>query len=361
MISLKGLTMKSYDVTEWGKPLQARIRDTPKPIGNEVLLRLTHCGVCHSDVHVRDGYFDMGGGRKLSLAERGLKLPVTLGHEPLGVVVATGESVAGIEIGGTYLVNPWIGCGKCRMCAANNDNLCANMSALGIAAPGGFATHLMVPDPRYLIDAAGLDAARAAPLACSGVTTYCAVKKLQPIDPEEWVAVLGCGGLGLMALAVLRGLGHAKVIACDIDDAKLEVARARGAAQTCNLKTEGVKRLLEISPGGVCGMLDFVGMPQTVALAIPGLRKGGRFVLCGLIGGEANLPLPAFGLREISILGSAVGTTRDIAELVALVRAGKIALPEVDRRPLAAVENVLADLVAGRVTGRVVLEVGEER
>ena len=352
--------MKSYDVTEWGKPLQARIRETPKPKGNEVLIRLTHCGVCHSDVHVRDGYFDMGGGRKLSLGDRGLKLPVTLGHEPLGIVAALGESAAGVKVGGSYLVNPWIGCGTCRMCAANNDNLCANMRALGIALPGGFATHVMVPHPRYLVDATGLDGARAAPLACSGVTTYCAVKKLQPIDPEDWVAVLGCGGLGLMALAVLRGLGHQKVIACDIDDAKLAVARERGAPQTCNLKTEGVKKLLEIAPGGVYGMLDFVGMPQTVALAIPGLRKGGRFVLCGLIGGEVSLPIPAFGMREIAILGSAVGTTRDIAELVGLVRAGKITLPEVERRPLAAAESSLADLVAGKVTGRVVLEIGDE-
>jgi len=352
--------MKSYDVTDWGKPLQLRMQETPRPKGNEVLIRLTHCGVCHSDVHVRDGYFDMGGGRKLSLGERGLKLPVTLGHEPLGVVAAVGDSVTGVKIGGSYLVNPWIGCGNCRMCAANNDNLCANMRALGIAAPGGFATHLMVPHARYLVDATGLDAARAAPLACSGVTTYCAVKKLQPIDPEEWVAVLGCGGLGLMALAVLHGLGHRKVIACDIDDAKLAVARTRGATQTCNLKTEGVKRLLEIAPGGVYGMLDFVGMPQTVALAIPGMRKGGRFVLCGLIGGEASLPIPVFGMREIAILGSAVGTTRDIAELVDLVRAGKIALPDVERRPLAAAEGALADLVAGKVTGRVVLEIGAE-
>jgi D-arabinose 1-dehydrogenase-like Zn-dependent alcohol dehydrogenase len=352
--------VKSYDVTEWGKPLQMRMHETPVPKGREVLLRLTHCGVCHSDVHVRDGYFDMGGGKKLSLGDRGLKLPVTLGHEPLGVVEAVGEAVTGVKIGGGYLVNPWIGCGNCRMCAANNDNLCANMRALGIAAPGGFATHVLVPDARYLIDATGIDAARAAPLACSGVTTFCAVKKLQPIDPQDWVAVLGCGGLGLMALAVLRGLGHEKVVACDIDDAKLAAARGRGAAQTCNLKTEGLKRLAEIAPGGVYGMLDFVGMPQTVALAIPAMRKGGRFVLCGLIGGEATLPIPAFGMREIAILGSAVGTTRDIVELVALVRAGKIELPDVERRPLAAAESALADLVAGKVTGRVVLEMHGE-
>jgi len=352
--------MKSYDVTEWGKPLQARIRETPSPRDREVLLRLTHCGVCHSDVHVRDGYFDMGGGKKLSLGDRGLKLPVTLGHEPLGVVTATGEAVTGVKTGASYLVNPWIGCGACRMCAAGNDHLCQNLRALGIGAPGGFATHLLVPDAKYLVDVAGLDPAKTAPLACSGLTTYCAAKKLQPIDPEEWVAVLGCGGLGLMALAVLRGLGHERVIACDIDDAKLAAARARGAKETCNLKSEGLKRLTQIAGGALCGMLDFVGTPSTVALAAPALRKGGRFVLCGLIGGEASLPLPVFGMREISILGSTVGATRDLVELVALVRQGRIRLDEVERRPLAMAEQSLSDLAHGKVIGRVVLEMQGE-
>ena len=159
--------MKSYDVTEWGKPLQMRVRETPAPKGREVLLKLTHCGVCHSDVHVRDGYFDMGGGRKLSLAERGLALPVTMGHEPLGTVAAIGDKVSGVKPGENYLVNPWIGCGACRLCLAGRDNLCQNMRALGIGAPGGFATHLLVPDAKYLVDIQGLDPAKAAPLARS--------------------------------------------------------------------------------------------------------------------------------------------------------------------------------------------------
>jgi D-arabinose 1-dehydrogenase-like Zn-dependent alcohol dehydrogenase len=352
--------MKSYDVVDWGKPLQMRVHETPLPNGREVLVRLTHCGVCHSDLHVRDGYFDMGGGKKLSLADRGLKLPVTLGHEPLGVVAAIGEAVTGIKIGESYLVNPWIGCGACRMCAAGNDNLCQNMRALGIAAPGGFATHLLVPDRKYLVDVAGLDAAKAAPLACSGLTTYSAVKKLQPVDPEEWVAVIGCGGLGLMALAVLGGLGHKRVIACDIDDAKLVAARERGAKETCNLKSEGLKRLTEIAGGALYGMLDFVGAPSTVALAAPALRKGGRFVLCGLMGGEATLSLPVFGLREISIIGSMVGTTRDLVELVTLVKQGRIHLADVERRPLAMADQSLSDLANGKVVGRVVLEMQGE-
>jgi len=352
--------MKSYDVVDWGSPLQVRVRETPVPKGREVLMRLTHCGVCHSDLHVRDGYFDMGGGRKLAFADRGLKPPLTLGHEPLGEVAAVGPAVTEVRPGETYLVNPWIGCGSCRMCAAGNDNLCHNMRTLGVAAPGGFATHMLVPDPKYLVDCGGLEPARAAPLACSGVTTYSAAKKLQPIDSEDWVAVIGCGGVGLMAQSVLRGLGHERIIACDIDDAKLAAARELGTKDTCNLKSEGPKRLTQIAGGPLYGILDFVGAPTTVSIGPLVLRKGGRLVLCGLIGGELSLSLPNFGLREIAILGSFVGTTRDLVELVGLVKKGRIHLPEVERRPLDEAERSLHDLAHGNVVGRIVLEMKGE-
>lgn len=348
--------MKSYDVVEWGQPLQLRRRATPIPHGREVLLRLTHSGVCHTDLHVRDGYFDMGGGKKLTLAERGLTLPITLGHEPLGVVAAVGDAVHGVRPGDAVLVNPWIGCGTCLRCEEGREHLCPNLRPLGIATPGAFATHLIVPDGRYLIDVTGLDHASTAPLACSGLTAYCAVKKLHPIDPRDWIAIVGCGGVGLMALAVLRGLGHERVIACDIDAVKLAAAREAGAHEICNLGSDGLERLSAVADDGLYGILDFVGAPTTVALAASALRRGGRCVLSGLIGGEATLPLPVFGLREIAIVGSAMGATRDLIELIALVRQGRIRLPKVELRPLAAAESALADLANGKVIGRVVLE-----
>ena len=199
--------MQSYGVTEWGKPLQQIVRETPAPGPNEVLVRLSYCGVCHSDVHVRQGYFDMGGGVKNSLADR-VKLPVVLGHEPIGVVAAVGAEVTDVLVGDTYMVNPWIGCGKCAVCLQGQDNLCEAMAAMGIARPGGFSTHLMVPDKRYLVDVKGIDPARAAVLACSGVTAYSAVQKLGPPQAGQCVAVLGCGGLGLIGIAILQALGH---------------------------------------------------------------------------------------------------------------------------------------------------------
>ncbi len=349
--------MKSYDVRSWGQPLQMRLRETPVPRGTEVVLRLTHCGVCHTDIHVRDGYYDLGGGKKISLGERGVALPVTLGHEPVGVVTAIGEAARGVAQGHTFLINPWIGCGSCGVCLAGLDNLCAAMRPLGMGAQGGFATHVLIPHPRYLVNIDGLKPEQAAPLACSGLTTYSAVKKLLPIDPDEWIAMIGCGGLGLMAIAVLHGFGHERVIACDIDDIKLGAAQSGGAAQTCNLETGGIKRLTEIAGGALYGMLDFVGAPGTTALAAPALRKGGRYVVCGLFGGSASLPIPVLAMRELSILGSIVGNTRDLIDLVGLVKQGRVRLPEVQTRPLAMAEQSLADLAARKVIGRIVLEI----
>ncbi|MBN8491949.1 MAG: alcohol dehydrogenase catalytic domain-containing protein [Burkholderiales bacterium] len=353
--------MQSYDIAEWGQPLQSRLRDTPQPGPEEVLVRLSYCGVCHSDVHIREGWFDLGGGNKLKLSDRGTQLPLTLGHEPIGVVQAVGGNVRGVELGRQVLVNPWIGCGQCRFCVAGRDNLCNQMRALGMAAPGGFATHLLVPHARYLVDAEGLDAARCAVLACSGVTAYSAVSKFGPLAADDWVAVLGCGGVGLLALAVLKAKGHARVIACDIDDAKLAAATQAGAAATVNLKTTpGPAELLRISGGGLSHMVDFVGAPATAQLALPALLKGGQMVVVGLFGGALPVPLPALAMREVSLRGSAVGNTQQIRELVQMVRDGRLQLPEVQVRPLAAAEDSLRDLEAGRIVGRVVLDTAED-
>jgi len=348
--------MKSWDVVGWGEPLRERERETPAPRGREVLLRITHCGVCHTDVHIRDGYYDLGGGAKLTFAERGFRLPITLGHEPVGEVVAIGELVRDIGLGARFLVNPWIGCGACPRCADGQDNLCPGMRALGMGTPGGFATHMLVPDPAYLVNIDGLRPEQAAPLACSGLTTYSAIMKLIPIDPEEWIAVIGCGGLGLMALALLRALGHERTIACDIDETRLAVAGEAGAARVCRLSRDQPGALVEVADGPLYGILDCVGSAATFELALPALRKGGRLVVCGLYGGTAGLPMPLVALREVSILGSAVGTTRDLVELVELVKRGRVRLPEVRCRPLAMAEQSLADLGAGRVVGRIVLE-----
>ena len=149
---------------------------------------------------------------------------------------------------------------------------------------------------------------------------------------------------------------YKRVIACDIDDKKLDAAKSRGAAETCNLQDGGSKRIGEIAGGGLHGMLDFVGAPSTLALAAPYLRKGGKIVVCGLFGGMASIPIAVLPLREIAILGSLVGSTQELIELVALAKRGQIQLGDVERRPMNAAERSLSDLAGGRVIGRVVLE-----
>ena len=231
--------MLSYDVVEWGKPLEKTERETPEPRGTEVLLKLKYCGVCHSDVHIRDGYFDLGGGKRLAMSERGINLPATLGHEPHGTVVAAGPDAGDVAIGEDRLVYPWTGCGGCSCCREGLDNFCMAARCVGLQRPGGYADHLLVPHPRYLIDAGGIDPAWAATLSCSGLSTYAAVSKLNPIPPDEWVAVIGAGGLGLSAVSILRAIGHQRIVAVDIDAAKLNAA-----------ETPARRRLCMAQPGG---------------------------------------------------------------------------------------------------------------
>ena len=347
--------MLSYDVVEWGKPLEKIERATPMPKSTEVLVKLKYCGVCHSDVHIRDGYFDLGGGRRLHMSERGMAPPVTLGHEPYGTIIAAGPDAGGVPFGEDRLIFPWIGCGACVRCREGLDNYCMAPKMIGIQRPGGYADHLIVPHPRYLIDASGIDPVWAATLSCSGLSTYSAVSKLKPIPRDEWVAVIGAGGLGLSAIGLLRGLGHERIVSIDIDAAKLNAASAAGAAATLDSRNEdALQRLKEITDGALCGAVDFVGSAETALLALGGLRKGGRLVLVGLFGGEIQLSIASTILRAISVQGSHLGSVAELNAVVALAREGKIKPIPIATRPLSQVSRTLDELKAGTVIGRVV-------
>ena len=349
--------MLSCDVIEWGKPLVRVERDTPQPHGTEVLVRLKFCGVCHSDVHIRDGYFDLGGGKRLYMSERGMSPPVTLGHEPYGTVIAAGPDAGEVSIGVDRLVYPWTGCGGCVQCRAGLDNHCMAPNMIGIQRPGGYADHLLVPHPRYLIDASGIDPVWAATLSCSGLSTYSAVSKLQPVPSDEWVAVTGAGGLGLSAIGMLRALGHERIVAVDIDDMKLTLASAAGAAATLNSANRGLgQELKELTGGALYGAVDFVGTAETAQLALGGLRKGGKLILVGLFGGELALSIGTTILRALMVQGSHLGSVAELEAVVALARQGRIKPIPMETRPLSHVSRTLDELKAGAVVGRVVLE-----
>jgi D-arabinose 1-dehydrogenase-like Zn-dependent alcohol dehydrogenase len=278
--------------------------------------------------------------------------PFTLGHEPLGVVEAVGRKAKGVKVGQKRLVYPWIGCGRCAVCKAGQDNYCVSGSRyLGVNRPGAYSTHVLVPDAKYLIDASGIDDSFACTLACSALTTYSAIAKLPALGSKDEVAVLGCGGLGLIALSVLRARGVKNIVACDIDDAKLAVAAKLGARRTVNTAGDAREKLQ-----GIAAALDFVGSPATAALGIGALRKGGRYVICGLFGGELVHPLPPIAQRAIAIVGSYVGNLQELKEVVALAKKRKLKPLPIETRPAAQANAALEDLKGGRVVGRVVLD-----
>jgi D-arabinose 1-dehydrogenase-like Zn-dependent alcohol dehydrogenase len=349
--------MLSYEVVQWGKPLEKAERKTPEPKGDEVLLKLKYCGVCHSDVHIRDGYFDLGGGKRLPMGERGMNLPLTLGHEPYGTVVAAGPDAGDAPIGADRLVYPWMGCGACARCREGLDNFCMAPRSIGLQRPGGYADHLLVPHSRYLVDAGGIDPAWAATLSCSGLAAYSAVSKLNPIPREEWIIVIGAGGLGLSAISLLRAMGHEGILATDIDDTKLNAAKNAGAAAIVNSRdADAVEKIKKISGGWIYGAVDLVGTTETARLALAALRKGGRLILVGLYGGEIPLSLVTTIQRALTVQGSHLGSVEELKQVVALAREGKLQPIPIQKRLLSEVSGTLDELKAGTVLGRVVVE-----
>jgi D-arabinose 1-dehydrogenase-like Zn-dependent alcohol dehydrogenase len=345
--------MISYQVVEHGKPLQRIPFETPQPQGTEVLVRVTRSGVCHSDLHIWDGYFDLGGGKRFYVKDRGCIPPFTMGHEPFGVVEKLGSKAKGVKVGQKKLVFPWIGCGKCEVCKAGQDNYCVSGSRfLGVNRAGAYSTHILVPHPKYLLDASGIEESFAATLACSAVTAYSATKKLPELGSKDRVAVLGCGGLGLIGISILRAQGVKNIVGCDIDDTKLAAALKAGAKQTVNMRSPDAAKAL----AGIAAAIDFVGSPATAVPGIAALRKGGRYVICGLFGGEITHPLPPIAQRAIGIVGSYVGNLQELREVVALAKKKKIKPTPVETRSGRDTNAALEELKAGKVLGRIVLD-----
>ncbi|MGI8527295.1 MAG: alcohol dehydrogenase [Pseudolabrys sp.] len=349
--------MRSFKVCECGAPLQMVEEPTPQPVGTQVLLKVKAAGVCHSDIHIWDGYYDLGGGKRLKLLERGIKLPLTMGHENVGEVVAVGPDAKGVTIGATLLANPWIGCGECTVCKRGEENLCKTPRNLGVFTDGGYSTHVMVPHPRHLFEIGNLTPAQAAPLACSGVTAYGALKKVGPVMKGEPVVIIGAGGLGLMAIALHKAMGGKSVVMVDLDPVKREAAIKAGAAAAIDGKAaDAAKQIMAATNGGAWSVIDFVGSSDTVKLAVDSLVvKGGNIIVVGLFGGDITISTPFFPMRAMKIQGSYVGSLPEMKELLELV--GRTGAPPVPlhKRPLEDANAALNDLRAGKVVGRVVL------
>jgi len=348
--------MKSYQVCECGAPLRLCEQDTPVPTGTEVLLQVTAAGICHSDIHFWEGVYDIGGGNVMRLADRGLKLPLTLGHENVGRVVAMGPEATGIAIGDERLVYPWIGCGTCAVCRRGDEQLCLKPQFVGAFRPGGFSDHLMVPHPRYLIDYGDLTPDQAAPLACSGVTAYGALKKFGDLLKSEPIVVIGAGGVGLMALAILQAMEARGAVVVDVDARKREAAMRAGALAVVDGRAgDAAAQIQAIINDRVWAVVDFVGSGSTVKLGTDLLTKGGRLVVVGLFGGEITIPTPYIPMRAMTVQGSYTGSLPELNELIALLRKSPAPYMPVEVRPLESVNESLNDLKEGNVVGRVVL------
>ena len=351
--------MRCYCVLHHGQALELVERPTPNPQGSEILLKVKAAGVCHTDLHLWEGYYDLGGGKKLRLADRGIKPPLTLSHEIVGEVVAIGPDAqrsSGASIGQVALLHPWIGCGQCLACQRGEENICVKPQALGIARPGGFADYVLIPHPRYLVSIDGLNPAQAAPLACAGVTTYSALKKFGERITTDPLVIIGAGGLGLMAIEVLKALGGMGAIVVDRDPSKLEAARQAGALHVIDANEhDAVQQIQALTQGGSRGVLDLVGATSTLDLAVNSTARGGQIVICGLMGGDFNLAIPIIPMRPLTIQGSYVGSLLELKEQVSLFRRTGMKPIPVTTRPLDEANLAMEDLLAGRVLGRTVL------
>ncbi|MFE2727935.1 NAD(P)-dependent alcohol dehydrogenase [Kitasatospora sp. NPDC059327] len=335
--------------TAGGAPEVVTVPD-PEPGPGQVLLKVTAAGVCHSDIAVMS----------LPAEQLSFPLPLTLGHEGVGTVAALGAGVTGFAEGDPVAVyGPW-GCGSCAKCAEGKENYCLRAAELGIrppglGAPGAMAEYMVVDDPRHLVPLGGLDPVRAVPLTDAGLTPYHAIKRsLGKLVPGSTAVVIGTGGLGHVAIQLLRAMTAARVVALDVTEEKLALARAVGAHETVRSDASAPAAVRALTGGvGAQVVLDFVGAPPTVASAGAMAAVEGDVTIVGLGGGALPVGFGALPY-EVSVASPYWGTRAELIEVLDLARAGAVEVHVetygIDEAPLA-----YERLHAGRINGRAVI------
>jgi D-arabinose 1-dehydrogenase-like Zn-dependent alcohol dehydrogenase len=347
--------MRCFHLPGFGRALVPVDKPMPEPIGTQVLLKVLASGVCHSDLHISDGSIDLGHNEVVSFESR-CSFPFTPGHETSGEVIAVGPEAQGVSVGDKCLVCSWVGCGQCIFCKQDQEHLCTDSRFLGVNRDGGYADHLLVPHARYLIDLGGMDPVSAAPLACSGLTTYSALKKGGPRAMTEPVVIIGAGGLGLMAINILGIMGSKGAVVLEIDAKKRQAALDCGALAAIDPTLADADQQVRQAVGGpIHFVLDLVGSGQTAAQGFRLLDRGGKLLVVGLFGGAMSLSVPLLAIRSVTIEGSYIGSPQELRELIALIQATRMPVVPIDRRRLADANAALQDLRDGRVIGRVVM------
>lgn len=360
--------MISYRLESFGAPLVEAYGETPVPRGGEVVLRVGSCGVCHSDVHLADGYFDLGHGNRIGLGAS-VAPPRTLGHEIAGTVVAIGDDVTGVSVGDRRVVYPWIGCGRCPACRSGDEQLCNRSRAIGVNVDGGFADHVLVPDARYLFAYAPLSEEQACTYACSGLTAFSALKKVAGAfagaaagtgaGAEGRLLIIGAGGVGLSGIRMAARLGLPAPIVAEVDRGKWDLAREAGAADVIDPNADGAARALtKATAGGVAAAIDFVGSGETFAFGFGALQKGATLVSVGLFGGATPISPAMIAMKAVRIVGSYVGSPAEMGELMTMARGAPLPELPLANVPLGAADATLRALKEGRVRGRAILKPG---
>lgn len=349
------MLMRRQSLVKFAAPLCETVVEAPKPQGSEVLVRIERCGLCHSDLHIQDGYADLGNGKKLDTT-RGMTLPFTLGHEIAGVVEEVGPDVPKDLIGKKKAVFPWIGCGKCRDCLNGDENLCVRNRFLGVSIDGGFASHVLVPDAKYLLDYDPLPIDLAATLMCSGITAYGALKRLVDRPRQRNLLLIGLGGVGMMGLSLAQAMFKQPVTVADLSASARETALKNGAAMAYDPSEPDIaKRILKETDGGFDEIVDFAGSEKSMAFATAVLARGGKIVVSGLMGGNFNLPMVQWIYKRMTIEGFMTGTLAEARELMEIARAGKIKPTPMREAPMTEVQKWIDELRAGHVVGRIML------
>ncbi|PIC73989.1 alcohol dehydrogenase AdhP [Sporosarcina sp. P17b] len=334
--------MKAAIVKEFQTELQIEETLKPTPGVGQALVKLEACGVCHTDLHAINGDWPVKP-----------KLPLIPGHEGVGIVEAIGPNVTSVKVGDRVGI-PWLysACGECEYCLAGKETLCHDQENGGYSVDGGYAEYCLAAADYVAKIPENLSSVEAAPILCAGVTTYKALK-VSGAKPGDWVAIYGIGGLGHVALQYAKAMGF-NVVAVDIADEKLELAKKLGADMTVNGKNEDPAEAIQQQIGGVQAAISVAVSKVPFEQAYRSIKRGGTLVAVGLPHDE--LPIPIFNtvLNAITVKGSIVGTRLDMKEALDFAARGKVKA-QIETAPLSEVNTVLDKMEKGQINGRIVL------
>ena len=346
--------MKAAVVEHFGGPMELEELDIPTPGPGELLVKVLFSGVCHTDLHAEDGDWPVKP-----------KLPFIPGHEGSGVVVAVGEGVTdwkvGDKAGNAWL---WSACGKCEYCETGRETFCPYAEYGGYTKDGSFGQFMLVDAKFAPRIPDNVDSAGVAPILCAGVTVYKGLKETE-VKPGEWVMISGIGGLGHIAIDLAHAMGM-RVVAVDVDDEKLALAKEHGAELTYNAAKLSDKLVETIQNdtrthdgvGGVHGALVTAVNGKAFPAAVGALRNGGTVALVGLPPEAFPLDIFSTVLRGLTVRGSLVGTRKDMEEVLDFYSRGKIN-PTYTVEPMENINSIMERLKEGKVDGRIVIDMHE--